>query len=57
MSPTEDLSEYSLSVSHVAAMLNVQPMTVRRWIETDVFLHAGFLAPSPTRFAARTSTL
>jgi excisionase family DNA binding protein len=32
MSPSEDLSEYSLSVPEVAKMLGVQPMTIRRWI-------------------------
>ena len=32
MSPLEDMSEYTLSVSDVAALLNVQPMTIRRWI-------------------------
>lgn len=33
MSPTEDMSEYSLSVAEVAKILNVQPMTIRRWIQ------------------------
>jgi excisionase family DNA binding protein len=33
MSPTEDMSEYSLSVAEVAKTLNVQPMTIRRWIQ------------------------
>lgn len=33
MSPTEDMSEYDLSVSDVAKALNVQPMTIRRWIQ------------------------
>ena len=32
MSPSDDLSEYSLSVPEVAKMLSVQPMTIRRWI-------------------------
>jgi excisionase family DNA binding protein len=32
MSPTEDISEFNLSVSEVAKALNVQPMTIRRWI-------------------------
>jgi excisionase family DNA binding protein len=32
MSPTEDMSEYNLSVAEVAKTLNVQPMTIRRWI-------------------------
>ena len=32
MSPNEDMSEYNLSVSDVAKVLNVQPMTIRRWI-------------------------
>ncbi len=32
MSPSEDLSEYSLSVPEAAKMLGVQPMTIRRWI-------------------------
>jgi excisionase family DNA binding protein len=32
MSPNEDMSEYNLSVSDVAKALNVQPMTIRRWI-------------------------
>jgi len=32
MSPTEDMSEYNLSVTEVAKILNVQPMTIRRWI-------------------------
>ena len=33
MSPTEDMSEYNLSVSDVAKVLSVQPMTIRRWIQ------------------------
>jgi excisionase family DNA binding protein len=33
MSPTEDMSEYTLSVAEVARTLNVQPMTIRRWIQ------------------------
>ena len=33
MSPTEDMSEYNLSVAEVAKILNVQPMTIRRWIQ------------------------
>ncbi len=33
MSPTEDMSEYTLSVAEVAKTLNVQPMTIRRWIQ------------------------
>jgi excisionase family DNA binding protein len=33
MNPTEDMSEYSLSVAEVAKILNVQPMTIRRWIQ------------------------
>lgn len=33
MSPTEDISEYNLSVAEVAKALNVQPMTIRRWIQ------------------------
>ncbi len=32
MSPSDDLSEYSLSVPEAAKMLGVQPMTIRRWI-------------------------
>jgi len=32
MSPTEDMSEFNLSVTEVAKILNVQPMTIRRWI-------------------------
>jgi excisionase family DNA binding protein len=32
MSSFEDMSEYTLSVREVAALLNVQPMTIRRWI-------------------------
>jgi len=33
MSPTEEMTEYTLSVKEVAKVLNVQPMTVRRWIK------------------------
>jgi excisionase family DNA binding protein len=33
MSPTEDMTEYNLSVAEVAKILNVQPMTIRRWIQ------------------------
>jgi len=33
MSPTEEMTEYTLSVTDVAKVLNVQPMTVRRWIQ------------------------
>lgn len=32
MSPNEDLTEYTLSVAEVAKILNVQPMTIRRWV-------------------------
>jgi excisionase family DNA binding protein len=32
MIPTEDMSEFNLSVTEVAKILNVQPMTIRRWI-------------------------
>ena len=32
MSTTEDMSEYNLSVTEVAKILNVQPKTIRRWI-------------------------
>jgi len=32
MTPNEDMSAYNLSVSDVAKVLNVQPMTIRRWI-------------------------
>lgn len=32
MSSSEDMSEYNLSVADVAKVLNVQPMTIRRWI-------------------------
>ncbi len=33
MSPTEEMSEFNLSVAEVAKILNVQPMTIRRWIQ------------------------
>jgi len=33
MSPTEEMTEYTLTVTEVAKVLNVQPMTVRRWIQ------------------------
>lgn len=33
MSSTEEMTEYTLSVREVAKVLNVQPMTVRRWIK------------------------
>jgi excisionase family DNA binding protein len=29
----EDMSEYRLSVAEVARVLNVEPMTIRRWIQ------------------------
>lgn len=33
MSPSEELSEYTLGVTDVAGLLGRQPMTIRRWIQ------------------------